>query len=62
MYVFCRKLRVGLRQLMAGSRAFCLAAVSRHDLMALTDEAARIWGIPHIVDACREKTERVLDE
>ncbi len=39
---FCQKIRVGLQQFLAGSRNFKLSLVSRKDLMALTEEAAKI--------------------
>jgi hypothetical protein len=45
---------------MAGSRNFKLSTVSRNDVMALTEEAARISGIPYIMDAYREEAEKIL--
>jgi glutamate synthase domain-containing protein 2 len=60
MYTFSQKFKVGLQQLMAGSRNFRLSAISRKDLMALTEEAARISGIPYVMDAYREEAERIL--
>ncbi|MEK7851289.1 MAG: glutamate synthase-related protein, partial [Deltaproteobacteria bacterium] len=62
VYTFCQKIRVGLQQLMAGSRNFRLSTISRKDLMALTEEASRISGIPYVMDAYREEAERILDE
>jgi len=47
---------------MAGSRSFRLSLLSRDDLMALTEEAARISGIPYVMDAYREKAEEILEE
>jgi len=61
VYSFIDKLRVGLQQLMAGSRNFKLAAISRRDLMSLTEEAARISGIPYVMDAYREEADRIID-
>ncbi|MBS3763201.1 MAG: FMN-binding glutamate synthase family protein, partial [Planctomycetes bacterium] len=46
MYTFVDKLKVGLQQLMAGSRNFNIEAISRKDLAALTNEAAEITGLP----------------
>jgi glutamate synthase domain-containing protein 2 len=60
VYTFCQKIRTGLQQLMAGSRNFKLSTVSRKDLMALTEEAAKISGIPYVMDAYREEAERIL--
>lgn len=62
MYTFCSKLKVGLQQLMAGSRNFSLSAISRNDLMALSEEAARISGIPYVMDAHSDQALSILDE
>jgi len=59
-YTFADKLRVGLQQLMAGSRNFRVSTISRSDLMALTEEAAKVSGIPYIMDAYREEAERII--
>jgi glutamate synthase domain-containing protein 2 len=61
IYSFTQKLRVGLQQLMAGSRNFRLSAISRKDLMCLTEEAAKVSGIPYLMQAYREEAEAVLD-
>lgn len=45
IYSFAQKLRVGLQQLMAGTRNFRLSTISRRDLMCLTEEAAKISGL-----------------
>ena len=60
IYTFCQKIKTGLQQLMAGSRNFRLSTISRNDLMALTEEAAKISGIPYIMDAYREEAEKIL--
>ncbi len=60
MYTFCQKFKVGLQQLMAGSRKFKVSTITRGDLVALTQEAARVSGIPYVVDAHREEAERIL--
>jgi glutamate synthase domain-containing protein 2 len=62
VYSFSQKLKTGLQQLMAGSRNFRLSAISRKDIMSLTEEAANISGIPYIMDAYREEAEAILDE
>ena len=61
MYCFTDKLRTGLQQLMAGSRNFRIETISRSDLMALTEEAARISGIPYVMDAYREEAMRIIE-
>jgi len=60
IYSFAQKIKVGLQQLMAGSRNFSLSTISRNDLMALTEEAAKISGIPYIMDAYRQEAEQIL--
>ena len=46
---------------MAGSRNFCLNTISRKDLMSLTEEAAKISGIPYVMDAYREEADSVIN-
>ncbi|MCS7222638.1 MAG: glutamate synthase-related protein [Anaerolineae bacterium] len=60
-YTFCQKFKTGLQQLMAGSRNFRISTISRKDLMALTEEAAKISGIPYVMDAYREEAEQILE-
>jgi glutamate synthase domain-containing protein 2 len=61
LYTFIDKLRVGLQQLMAGSRNFRISTISRDDLMALTPEAAQVSGIPYVMDAYREEAEKIIN-
>jgi glutamate synthase domain-containing protein 2 len=61
IFTYCEKMQVGLQQLMAGSRNFNLSTISRNDLMALTKEAAKISGIPYVMDAYRKEAEKILD-
>jgi hypothetical protein len=61
IYSFVQKLRVGLQQLMAGSRNFKLNTISRNDLMALTEDAAKVSGIPYVMDAYRKEAEAILN-
>ena len=62
MYTFSQKIKTGLQQLMAGSRNFKISTISRSDLMALTEEAAKISGIPYVMEAYREEAEKILEE
>lgn len=62
MYTFAQKIKVGLQQLMAGSRNFKISTITRNDVMALTEEAAKISGIPYVMEAYREEAERILEE
>jgi len=51
IYTHASKFRTGLQQLMAGSRNFNLSTISRDDLMALTEEASEVSGIPYVMAA-----------
>jgi len=46
---------------MAGSRKFSIPSIGRHDLMALTEEAAKISGIPYVMEAYREEAYEIID-
>ncbi len=62
IYTYCEKFKVGLQQLMAGSRNFKISEMSRKDVMALTEEAAKISGIAYVMDAYNEEAQKILDE
>jgi glutamate synthase domain-containing protein 2 len=62
IYTYCQKFKVGLQQLMAGSRNFNISEISRKDVMALTEEASKISGIPYVMNAYNEEANRILDE
>jgi len=62
IYTYCQKFRTGLQQLMAGSRNFSLASISRRDLMSLTEECERVTGIPYVMNAYRQEAEDILDD
>ena len=62
IYTYAQKFKVGLQQLMAGNRNFKLSTISRNDLMALTEEASKISGIPYVMDAYSEEANKILDE
>jgi glutamate synthase domain-containing protein 2 len=61
VYTFCDKIKTGLSQLMAGSRSFRISTISRNHLMALTEEAAKVSGIPYVMDAYREEAQKIID-
>ena len=61
IYSFAQKIKVGLQQLMAGSRNFRIASISRRDLMSLTEEAAKVCAIPYVMDAYRKEAEAILN-
>ena len=45
-----------------GARSFRLDTVKRNDVVALTEDAARISGISYVMDAYREDAEAILAE
>jgi glutamate synthase domain-containing protein 2 len=60
IYSYIDKLRVGLQQLMAGARCFSIPAITRQELMSLTEECAKVTGIPYLMDAYRAEAEAIL--
>jgi glutamate synthase domain-containing protein 2 len=60
IYTFSQKFKIGLQQLMAGSRNFNLSLVGRKDLVALTEEAGKISGIPYVMDAYLKEAKKIL--
>jgi hypothetical protein len=55
------KIKVGLQQLMAGSRNWEIPYISRKDIVSLTEECAKITGIPYVMDAFREEALQIID-
>lgn len=60
-YSYAQKLTVGLQQLMAGARCFNLPAVARKDIMSLTEECAKVTGIPYIMEHSRDEAMKILN-
>jgi glutamate synthase domain-containing protein 2 len=61
VYSAVDKLKVGLQQLMAGARKWNVAAFSRKDLCSLTEECAKVTGIPYIMNAYRKEALKIID-
>jgi len=61
IYSYTEKLRVGLQQLMAGARCFSVPVITRRELMSLTEECAKVTGIPYLMDAYREEAMQILE-
>lgn len=61
IYSYCDKLKVGLQQLMAGARCFSTPAITRNELMSLTQECADVTGIPYLMESYREEAMKILD-
>ncbi|MFO8033274.1 MAG: hypothetical protein R6U22_12105 [Desulfohalobiaceae bacterium] len=49
------------QQLMAGARKWRVDRISRNELAALTEEAARVTGIPYIMDVQRQEAMQIID-
>jgi glutamate synthase domain-containing protein 2 len=62
IFTFTEKLKLGLQELMAGARSFRIDKITRKDLMALTEDAAKVSGIPYVMNAYREEMERILED
>ena len=61
IYSYSQKIRIGLQQLMAGARCFSVPAITRRELMSLTEECAKVTGIPYLMDAYREEAIAILE-
>ncbi len=61
LYTYMQRLTQGLRQMMAGSRKFALKHISRDDITALTDEAAKISGICFVGEVDKEEADKILE-
>jgi glutamate synthase domain-containing protein 2 len=61
IYSYSDKIKVGLQQLMAGARCFTPSAITRKELMSLTEECTKVTGIPYVMDAYREEAETILN-
>ena len=62
IYSYSNKLQVGLQQLMAGARCFNVASISRQDLMSLTEECAKVTGIPYLMNSYRQEALDILNK
>jgi glutamate synthase domain-containing protein 2 len=60
IFSYSDKIRVGLQQLMAGTRCFSVPVITRNDLMSLTEECAKVTGIPYLMDAYRKDALKIL--
>jgi glutamate synthase domain-containing protein 2 len=55
------KIKVGLQQLMAGSRNWKVNYISRDDIFSLTEECAKITGTQYVMDAYRNEALEIID-
>ena len=61
LYTYYERLAQGLKQLMCGSRKFSLNHMTRDDLACLTPEAARVSGLPYIMEVDKQSAKEILD-
>ena len=61
LYTYLSRITEGLRELMAGSRKFALKYITRGDIAALTEEAAKISGICYVTEVDKEEVYKILD-
>ncbi len=60
VYSASEKIRVGLQQLMAGARKWRVDRISRNEVAALSQEAARVTGITYIMDVQRQEALEII--
>lgn len=60
IYTYADKLRVGLQQIMSGTRNMRLDTITRRDVMTLTKEAEDVSGIPYVMDAYRDEAMNII--
>jgi glutamate synthase domain-containing protein 2 len=61
LYSATDKIRVGLQQIMAGSRNWAVEYISRKDIFSLTEECAKVTSIPYVMDAYKEEALEIID-
>ena len=61
IYSYAEKIRVGLQQLMAGARCFSVPAITRRELMSLTEDCAKVTGIPYLMEAYRDEAMAIMN-
>ncbi len=61
LYSATDKIRVGLQQIMAGSRNWEVQYINRKDIFSLTEECAKVTSIPYVMDAYKEEALEIID-
>ena len=61
IYSAVDKIKVGLQQIMAGSRNWTVPNISRQDIFSLTEECAKITDITYVMDAYRHQALEIID-
>ncbi|MEM3407248.1 MAG: glutamate synthase-related protein [Nitrososphaerota archaeon] len=60
LYTYMDRIKVGLQQLMAGVRKWKLNLLNRHDIVALSERAAKVTGIPLLEEEADNILENML--
>ena len=60
IYSYSQKIKVGMQQMMAGARCFNVDAITRNELMSLTEECAKVTGIPYLMDSYRKEALKII--
>ncbi len=55
------KIKVGLQQMMAGSRNWAVKYISRDDIFSLSEECSKVTSIPYVMDAYRKEALQIID-
>jgi glutamate synthase domain-containing protein 2 len=61
IFSYSQKIKVGLQQMMAGARCFNVDSITRNELMSLTEECAKVTGIPYLMDSYREEAMKIIN-
>ncbi|MBI4774840.1 MAG: FMN-binding glutamate synthase family protein [Deltaproteobacteria bacterium] len=61
IYSAVDKIKVGLQQLMAGARKWETKYIDRNDLCSLTEECAKVTGIPYVMDSYKDEALAIID-
>lgn len=62
LYSYFDRLAYGLKQFMCGARKFAVEYIRRDDLVALTEEASKLTGIPFVTELDKDEAYRILNE
>lgn len=60
IYSYADKIKVGMQQLMAGARKFNVESITRREIMSLTEECAKVTGIPYLMECYRNEAMDIL--
>jgi hypothetical protein len=60
LYSYLERIKVGLQQLLAGSRKWKLNLINRNDIFALTEIASKATGIPLVYEIDNSRLENIL--